>query len=177
MQPQKIHEATIQDLFKVALDEHLAGRATARRESRQSYPGGRTFVHDIVISFDLRRRAVVEVKVPFTNQDGINNKTRRRPHLPKDLDALKAALEAGAPAVYELIVPIGCYPVDEQGEIVVLENAIGRNEKAVKERFGIQWPTRKDYEAKGKKEVDTAYRKSCFRASLGSQADWRLDPY
>ena len=156
MQPEGVLEETMRDLFKVALTEHCVGVVAVSPEARRNYPDGRTYRHDIVVTLESGKVVVVEVKTPFTNQDGITSKTRKSEQLPKDLDALKAALDDGAFAAYELIVPVGCYPVYDSGEMVVLEDAIRKNEKAVKKRYKIQWPTRKDYKVNGRQEVDRA---------------------
>ena len=75
--------------------------------------------------------------------------------------ALKAALTDGAPANYALISPIGCYPMDSDGNMIVLYNAVGKNAEAIRKKYGIRWPTRRDYETSpehGKKEVDRAMK-------------------
>ena len=129
-------------------------------EEARYYAGHKNYRHDILVLQHSETVAVVEVKTPFTNHDGIRNKTRKPEHLPKDMDALKAALEGGVDVAYSLVTPIGCYPVDSQGEMIILNaNSIMGNEKEVKAKHKIQWPTRPDYETSnenGKQEVDRA---------------------
>lgn len=118
-----------------------------------------SFRRDIVGLSSSKMVFAVEVKTPFTNSDGIRNKTSKKEHLPKDLKSLKAALDAGAVRAYYLWTPIGCYPVDSRGQMIVLApNSIIENEKAVKQRFKIQWPTRPEYESTGKPEVERAMK-------------------
>ena len=134
---------------------------TVSREESQRYADGNVYRHDIIVRRDSRIVAVVEVKTPFSDPPGIRGKTRKPDHLPKDMLALKAALNKGAYATYEFITPIGCYPVDSDGNMVVLHNAIIKNAEAIRKRYGIRWPTRPDYETNpkhGKPEVDLAMR-------------------
>ena len=130
-------------------------------------------IYDIVLKRDSAIVAAIEVKTPFTNWDGITNKTRmysnkrkRQPGpLHKDMHSLRTALDNGSSVAYSLVTPIGCYPVDSDGEMVVLDprwNTRDGNEKAIKARYPhIQWPTRPDYdtnEKHGTPEVDRAMK-------------------
>ena len=159
MQPNGRHERTISDYFRDALNEQELDGATAFREEPI---GDLAYQYDILVRRVSEMLMAVEVKTPFTNHDGIRHKTRRNSvYLPKDMDSLKAALESGVMAAYELVTPIGCYPMDSDGEMIVLERAIGKNEAAVKTLYGIKWPTRHDYEtnaSNGKPEVDLSMR-------------------
>ncbi len=155
-QPNGQHERTVEDEFCRLLGEQRWNGADLqlRRQHRQG-----SFRRDIVALRDTEIVFAVEVKTPFTNQDGINNKTRKKEHLPKDMDSLKAVLDAGAVIAYCLITPIGCYPVDRSGDMIVREpNSVNENEKAIKREFKVQWPTRKDYEATGTREVERAMK-------------------
>ncbi len=158
MQPNGRHERTIADHFCSALNLHpLEGTMAFREESL----GGNRFKYDILVRGATGPLIAVEVKTPFTNHDGIRHKTRRPQGLPKDMDSLMAAMVEGAAAGYTLITPIGCYPINSSGNVVILHRAIGRNEKAIKEEYGIQWPTRHDYETSdtnGRQEVDRAMK-------------------
>ena len=158
MQPNGRHERAIVDQFCHALNvQPIEGAMAFREESL----GGNRFKYDILVRGASGPVVAVEVKTPFTNHDGIRHKTRRPQGLPKDMDSLLAAVDYGAFAGYALITPIGCYPIDSDGTMVKLHQAIGRNEKAVKEAYGIQWPTRHDYETSannGRQEVDRAMR-------------------
>ena len=117
---------------------------------------------DITVKLNNEIVTVIEIKTPFTNHDGIRNKAGRNSnYLPKDMDVLKVALVNGVSAVYELVTPIGCYPVDVNGNMIVHHNAIKKNEDSIKAEYDIQWPTRPDYETNpkhGKPEVDLAMR-------------------
>ncbi len=156
-QPNGRHERTVSDRFRNCLDGQ--GLGDMLPEETRNYTG-QTYRHDIVAMQGSEVVAVVEVKTPFTNHDGIRNKTGKPEHLPKDMDALKAALCGGATTAYALVTPIGCYPVDSNGGMIVLNpNSIRNNEKEVKTKYMIQWPTRPDYENStkhGKCEVDRA---------------------
>ena len=160
-QPRGRHEKTISDLFSSALSEQMPGNVRVYREESKYYAGENTYRHDIIVKGDSEITMVVEVKTPFTNRDGVRNKTRKSEHLPKDLHALKSALESEPLSAYALVTPIGCFPVDIDGKTIVLEPSIVRNEKEVKASYNIQWPTRPDYEANpkvGKQEVDRAMK-------------------
>ena len=78
----------------------------------------------------------------------------------KDLHSLRTALESGPSSVFWLVTPIGCYPVDPDGDIVVFNHRnVRENEKEVKANYPIQWPTRSDYRTNamhGTAEVDRA---------------------
>ncbi len=156
-QPKRLQEDTVSDYFRDALVEQFEGRAGVIPEESRNYAYGKTYIHDIVVRFDAGEEVVIEVKTPFTNHDGIRSKTRKPEQLPKDVSALHAALKDGVTAVYSLVAPIGCYPVDTNGEMIVLNrSSVLKNERVVKERFRIQWPTRMDYNGNGKSEVDRA---------------------
>lgn len=159
MQPNGRHEKTVSDQFCDALNEQELDEARAFREAGI---GNQTYKYDILVRRASEILVAVEVKTPFTNRDGIRHKTRRNSkYLPKDMDSLKAALESGVMAAYELVTPIGCYPVDSDGEMIVLDSTIVRNEAAAKTQYGIKWPTRHDYEtnaSNGKPEVDLSMR-------------------
>ena len=152
MQPRGRHERTIEGEFLRLLSEREWPGAALQSQHQE---GG--YKRDIVAHQDSKMALAVEIKTPFTNHDGINNKTRKKEHLPKDMDSLKAALDAGAVRAYYLVTPIGCYPVDRQGEMIVLDSGnVRKNEEAVNREFQIQWPTRQDYESTGKPEVERA---------------------
>ena len=159
-QPKGRHERTVSDRFRESLEGQLINNVRVVSEEARYYDGHQKYIHDILVLKHSATVAVVEVKTPFTNNDGIRNKTLKPEHLPKDMDALKAALQDGVDVGYSLITPIGCYPVDSQGEMIILNaNSINGNEKEVKAKHKIQWPTRPDYETSnqhGKKEVDRA---------------------
>ena len=168
-QPDGRHEKTISDWFASFLSKQISDDARVLREESERYAEGNAYRHDIVVKLDSRVVAVVEIKTPFTDPPGIRGKTRKPEHLPKDMRALKAALNGGAYATYELITPIGCYPVDSDGNMVVLHNAISKNAEALKKHYGIQWPTRRDYETNpehGKPEVDRAMKELAGELSL-----------
>ena len=78
------------------------------------------------------------------------------------MNVLKAALETEASSAYALITPIGCYPVDSNGNMIVLNRrSLKKNEEAIKAKYKIQWPTRPDHETNslhGKQEVDRAMK-------------------
>ena len=114
-QPNGRHERSVSDCFRDCLNEQDFDNVSVLREETRHYSGQKNYKHDILVIQDSETVAVVEVKTPFTNNDGIRNKTRKAEHLPKDVDALKAALEGGVAAAYSLVTPIGCYPVDSQG--------------------------------------------------------------
>ena len=152
MQPNGQHERTISSEFCRLLGNQEWNGTVIHQEHSQ---GG--FRRDIVALQNTALVFAIEVKTPFTNHDGINNKTRKMEYLPKDLDSLASALDAGAQRAYCLITPIGCYPANEKGEMIVLDSDnVRRNEDTIKKRFRIQWPTRRDYEASGKSEVERA---------------------
>ncbi len=156
-QPNGRQERTVSNHFRNFLYEQ--GLGDVLHEETRNY-AGQNYRHDIVAMQNSEVVTVVEVKTPFTNHDGIRNKTRKSEHLPKDMDALKAALCSGATTAYDLVTPIGCYPVDSNGRMIVLNpNSIRSNEKEVKVKYKIQWPTRPDYEFSrehGKRQVDRA---------------------
>ena len=166
MQPRRRHEKTIEDLFRSALRSLFDNLLTIpSNQTKESYG----YKHDIVASQGAETIVVVEIKAPFTDPPGIRGKTRKPEHLPKDMDALRAALEFGALTAYALITPIGCYPVDSNGAMIILHNAIGKNAKAIKAQYGIQWPTRHDYgtnAANGKPEVDRAIKELTYEQGL-----------
>ena len=123
--------------------------------------------YDIVMKHQSTTVAAIEVKTPFTNHDGITHKTREyssrselRPgDLHKDLHSLRTALQDGTSVSYSLVIPIGSYPVDVEGGMVVFYRGAKRNEEAVKAKYPILWPTRQDYETNpkhGTLEVDRA---------------------
>lgn len=152
MRPNGRHEYTIANEFCGLLRKRKWNDAILRREYSQ---GNRR--HDIVAKRNSRMDMVIEVKTPFTNHDGIRSKTRKNEHLPKDMDSLKTALDSGAANAYALITPIGCYPVDAREGMIVRDfGSLTKNEEAIKREFGIQWPTRRDYETTGKEEVENA---------------------
>ena len=155
MQPRGQHERTIADEYCRLLQTQVWGEAVLHREYSQG-----TRRYDIVAAGTSGIDMVIEVKTPFTNHDGIRNKTRKSEHLPKDMDSLRAALDTGASGAYALITPIGCYPVDANEEMIVRDySSIRGNEKTIKREFGLQWPTRRDYEnssAHGRPEVERA---------------------
>ena len=159
-QPNGRHERTVSDRFREFLEGQLINNVRVVSEEARFYTRHQKYIHDILVLQHSATVAVVEVKTPFTNNDGIRNKTLKPEHLPKDMDALKAALQGGVDVAYSLITPIGCYPVDSQGEMIILNaNSIMGNEKEVKAKHKIQWPTRPDYETSnqhGKQEVDRA---------------------
>ena len=136
-QPMGACEATMSDQFRDTLDDQFGDGARVLREENRYYPNGNRYRHDIVVEFNSGKDGVMEVKTPFTNHDGITNKTRKQEHLPKDVDALKAALDAGASAAYALIVPIGCYPVDVSGNMIVMDAGLSpeKNEAGCKEKL------------------------------------------
>lgn len=160
MQPNKVHEQTIRDQFRMFLDKRKWNGVSVLREE------GKSPRYDIVLKRDSVPVAMVEVKTPFTNHDGIRNKTREYSDkgkcqlgpLHKDLHSLRTALDCGTLVAYSLVTPIGCYPVDSDGEMVVLNpRSIIKNEKAIKVSYPIKWPTRPDYETSvkhGTPEVD-----------------------
>ena len=155
MQPRGRHERTIADEFCRLLQRQEWGEATFSREH-----GDGTRRYDIVAIGKSGIEIVIEVKTPFTNHDGIRNKTRKCEHLPKDMESLKAALDGGASIAYSLITPVGCYPVDDRGRMVIRDtSSIRKNEDAIKSEFRIQWPTRRDYDTSskhGRQEVERA---------------------
>ena len=154
-QPRRQHEKTVSSMFRSVLDTQLSGEMNVLSEEPML-----GYQPDIMVKLNTEIVMVVEIKTPFTNYDGIRNKTRRNSdYLPKDVDVLKVALVNGVAAVYELVTPIGCYPVDVNGNMVVHHNAIKKNEDSIKAEYDIQWPTRPDYETNpkvGKQEVDLA---------------------
>ena len=93
----------------------------------------------------------------------------------KDLHSLRTALENGALVTYSLVTPLGCFPVNSDEEMVVLSprwNTREGNEKAVNERYRIQWPTRPDYDYSvkdGKPEVDRAMKEYAREHGLNVQ--------
>ena len=154
MQPERHHERAISDAFCRLLGEERWEGATIHPEHSQG-----SYRRDILVYQGSRAVLAVEVKTPFTNHDGIINKTRNKEHLAKDMDSLKAALDGRAVRAYYLITPIGCYPMDESGDMILLHpNSVTKNERAVKQRFNIRWPTRADYESTGKPEVERAMK-------------------
>ena len=157
MQPNGRHETTVSSMFRDALDTKLSGEMNVLSE--KPILGYRP---DITVKINTEIVSVIEIKTPFTNHDGIKNKTRRNSdYLPKDMNVLKVALVNGVAAVYELVTPIGCYPVDVNGNMIVHHNAIKKNEDSIKVEYDIHWPTRPDYESNpkhGKPEVDLAMR-------------------
>ena len=167
MQPNKRHESVVEDLFRGALQSNFSKHITIPPDQKRERYGKQ---HDIIMMNGSEAIAKIEIKVPFTNKDGIRHKTRRKSiYLPKDMDSLKAALEDGVIAAYELVTPIGCFPVDSDGEMIVLEKSIGKNENTVKAQYGIKWPTRHDYETNvgnGKQEVDIAMEELAIERGL-----------
>lgn len=156
-QPRRRHEKIVSSMFLGALYAQLSGEMNVLSE--EPLLG---YQPDITAKLNTEIATVIEIKTPFTNHDGIRNKTRRNSsYLPKDLDVLKVALVNGGSAVYELVTPIGCYPVDVNGNMIVHHNAKKKNEDSIKAEYDIQWPTRPDYETNsehGKPEVDLAMR-------------------
>ncbi|MCY4580994.1 MAG: hypothetical protein OXD31_18365 [Chloroflexi bacterium] len=158
-QPYGRHEKTIEDLFRTALRSQFGERVRIpSNQTKEHY----NKLHDIVVLHNSVTLAKFEVKTPFTDTPGIRGKTRKPEHLPKDMNALKAALETGASSAYALITPIGCYPVDPNVTMTVLNSrSLKKNEEAIKAKYQIQWPTRPDYETNplhGKQEVDRAMK-------------------
>ena len=162
MQPNGRHEKTIEDELCRLLREQILDTAVLEQQRSQS-----GYRRDIVAIQNSTLLFAVEIKTPFTNHDGITNKTRKPEHLPKDLSSLRTALEDGAMSAYYLITPIGCYPVNSSGSMLVLEpSSVTANEKAVKQKFGIRWPTRRDYESTGITEVERAMKYCAEERSL-----------
>ena len=167
MQPNRGHEGAIEALFRSTLQAKFGKDITVPSDQKGEIYGKR---HDIIVMNGSKVIAKMEIKAPFTNKDGIRSKTRRKStSLPKDMDSLKAALEDGVIGAYELVTPIGCFPVDSSGEMIVLKKAIGKNEDAIKAQYGIKWPTRPDYETNvshGKQKVDIAMEELAIERGL-----------
>ena len=110
----KQHEDTIRDKFAAILKGNAEPGFHVSTE--RSVVSGRTFIHDIVVTTKSDLIAVVEVKSPMTNHDGVRNKTRKPEHLPKDSNALRTALRHGAAGAYEFVTLIECYGLGADGK-------------------------------------------------------------
>ena len=87
----------------------------------------------------------------------------------KDSKALWSALRNSVVRTYELITLYECYAVDSSGGVIVLENAIKRNEDALKARYKIAWPTKRGYSHRqGESEIDRGMEK--ITGELGLQS-------
>lgn len=150
------HEATITNIFTDLLRTEIPPDIDIFRNKGLGY----SYVHDIVLKIGQETLAVVEAKAPFTNHDGVRNKSKKDEHLPKDHAALRIALEHGASAVFEFVVLIECYAIDSHGNAVVLDGrSLKGNEQKLKSKFKMQWPTRFDYSASsGEQQVDSTLR-------------------
>ena len=149
------HERNVTDAFYCQLLEHEWADVDLPVEHSQG-----SFRRDIVGLSNSVMIFAFEIKTPFTNPGGISDKTNKEDHLPKDLDSLKTALDAGAVRAYYLWTPIGCYPVDEYGRMIEGSNEYFKNQ------YGIKWPTSRNYEATGKKQVDDAMKAGAEKRSL-----------
>ena len=74
-QPMGACEATMSDQSRDTLDDQFGDGARVLREENRYYPNGNRYRHDIVVEFNSGKDGVMEVKTPFTNHDGITNKT------------------------------------------------------------------------------------------------------
>ena len=156
IKPNGRQEKTVENMFFDSLKCLAPQGVTIAQQSTRAYSDGFR-QHDILGEYMSEAIIVVEVKTPFTNHDGIRFHTDKNKTLTKDTNALLAALRDGVVCTYELITLFECYSVDSKGNVVILQNAIRSNEKAVKETYDIHWPTRKDYDyRKGEVEVDYA---------------------
>ena len=156
IKPNGRQEKTVENIFFDSLKCQAPQGVTVAQQSTRAYSDGFRH-HDILGEYMSEAIIVVEVKTPFTNHDGIRFHTGNDHTLTKDAHALLIALRDGVISAYELITLFECYPVDASGNVVILQNAIRSNEKAVKETYDIHWPTRKDYDyQKGETEVDSA---------------------
>ncbi len=143
--PDRRQEAAIANYFRDSLDREFQSKLKVWLEYPQN-----GYIYDIAILWPKQRQeviAVVEVKTPFTDSGGIRSKTDQ---LPKDMGALKVALDAEVTAAYELVTPIGSYPVRSNGDMIVM------SKKAVTDKYGIQWPMCNTYPVSGKRDVDKA---------------------
>ena len=140
--------------FYDSLDRHSDSDTIVSMEYRPDYEG-KIRQHDIVARRDGKTILVVEAKAPFTNHDGIRFHTGKTGTFKKDRLALEAALNGGVIAAYELVVLYECYLVDDDG--YVKGSSMTRNEKRIREQYGIKWPTRPDYShTAGEREVTQA---------------------
>ena len=156
IEPDEEQEGTIERMFSDSFDQQVPQDVVVKQQHAQAYHGRRR-VHDIVGEYMSETTIVVEVKSPFTNHDGIKVHTGNNGGLTKDANSLWSALQVGVIGAYELITLYECYPVDASGNTVILKSGIRSNETAVRETYGIHWPTRKDYDYReGEVEVDCA---------------------
>ena len=156
IEPAKGQEGTIENMFLDSLKYQALQDVVVGTQRNETY-NDRRKVHDIVGEYMSEVVMVVEVKSPFTDQNGIKHHIRKGRTLTIDANALLAALRDGVICTYELITLYECYPVDTRGNIVILKDGIRSNQKAVKETYGIHWPSRKDYDyRKGEADVDCA---------------------
>ena len=169
IEPAEGQEGTIENMFLDSLKYQPPQDVVVEPQRTETY-NDRIRIHDIVGEYMSEVVMVVEVKSPFTDQNGIKFHTRKGRTLTKDANALLAALRNGVICTYELITLYECYPVDTRGNIVILKNGIRSNQKAVKETYGIHWPTRKDYDyGKGEADVDCAMGKIADKLGLRAE--------
>ena len=145
--PDGRQETVIANFFRDALDKEFQAKLKVWLE----YPHHR-YTYDIAILWPKQKQeliAVVEVKTPFTDSGGISSKTNGTR---KDMKALKVALDTEVIAAYELVTPIGAYPVRSNGDIIDM------SKKAVQHKYGIQWPMSDTYPVSGKRDVDKAMK-------------------
>ena len=144
--------------FYDSLDRHSDSDTSVLMEYRQDYGEGKARQHDIVARRDSETVVVVEVKAPFTNHDGIRFHTGKTGTFKKDCGVLEVALNGGVIAAYELVVLYECYPLDDNGGVIILDRyGIKRNEECIRGQYGIKWATRPDYDpVAGEQEVTQA---------------------
>ena len=148
-QPGRRQETAVSNLFRDALDETTPFALRVWREYPHPRPDQRDHTYDIGVIWPKQipeTIAVVEVKTPFTNPGGI---TSRRRALSKDVGALKAALDAGVPAAYELVVLFGCYRVDKNGDPADV------NEKDIEKESRIHWTTEGGYQEEDRRKLES----------------------
>lgn len=162
--PYGRQEATIERIFRENLTQRLEPDIEILLDQYKEAYGPK---HDIVGKYRARTAVVVEVKTPFTNSGGIPHKTKRPLGLPKDMNSLKQALRNGVPLAYELVVMFECYALDKKGNIMVLADSINRNERALKDEYGIRWPTKLGYDPhEGEQEVNEALKNLARKHNL-----------
>ena len=168
----KHHEDTVRDAFAEALAT-TTSEAPAILRNKKSMPWAPQYRPDISVLREGRMTAVVEVKCPMTNHDGISNKTEKPEHLKKDAASLVAGLRGGARGAYELVGLFEAYGLVDGRPVPPDGRRIGAYEAFVKSEFRIQWPTLHNYSHKaGEAKVDETLQGLGLRRIRG----WRRMP-
>lgn len=169
IEPNGQQEIIIEEMFLGAIKSQVPYHIAVSSQTVKNY-GDERYKHDIVACDEQDAVFVVEIKSPFTNHDGIRFHTGKNRSLTKDSNALSAALHNGAVGAYELITLYECYAVNSRGEVIVLESAMKRNEDAIKAKYNIHWPTRKDYKFRqGEEDIDSAMERIADELEMRSE--------